>query len=89
VALETTVYHHWQYRLSNGRMKHYATSDRIPITISGGREAGYRGYTVKQRPFAGDWRVDVETGDGRVIGSVKFRVEEPTGEARPLKIMTY
>jgi hypothetical protein len=89
VALETTVYHHWQYRPANSRTKQFATSDRIPIAISGGREAGYRGYTVKQRLIPGDWRVDVETEDGRLIGRVKFRVEEPSDSPRPLKTIVY
>jgi DUF2914 family protein len=89
VALETTVYHHWQYRPANSRTKQFATSDRIPIAISGGREAGYRGYTVKQRLIPGDWRVDVETEDGRLVGRVKFRVEEPTNSPRPLKTLIY
>src|SRR5690606_9957513 len=55
VALNTTVYHHWQYRAASARGRGFATSDRIPITISGGREAGYRGYTVKSRVIPGDW----------------------------------
>ena len=85
VDLKTRIYHRWQYRPSgNGRAAGtYATTDRIPIAISGGREAGYRGYTVKQQVIPGDWRVDVETEDGRVIGRVKFAVEpgEPNGES--------
>jgi len=84
VDLRTRIYHRWQYRaLGNGRAAEaFATTDRIPIAISGGREAGYRGYTVKQQVIPGDWRVDVETEDGRVIGRVKFAVEagEPNGE---------
>jgi hypothetical protein len=88
VSLQTTIYHHWQYRPSKTKLKRYSTSDRIPINISGGREEGYRGYTVKQRLIPGDWRVDVETEDGRVIGRVKFAVEEP-GAPGPLKTMIY
>jgi hypothetical protein len=89
VALQTTIYHHWQYRPRKARLKRFTTSDRIAIAISGGREEGYRGYTVKQRLIPGDWRVDVETEDGRLIGRVKFRVEDPVAEPRPLKTIVY
>jgi hypothetical protein len=89
VALETTIYHHWQYRSASSRTKQFLTSDRIPISISGGREAGYRGYTVKQRLIPGDWRVDVETADGRVVGRVKFRVAQDTTTPESLETIVY
>jgi hypothetical protein len=72
VDLTTTIYHHWFYRTSEGRP--FAHADRIPLKISGGREGGYRAYSFKQRLDPGDWRVDVETEDGRVIGRVSVKV---------------
>ena len=86
VALHTTIFHRWQYRPDAGR--NFLMTDRIPIAIAGGRERGYRGYTVKQRVTPGDWRVDVETAEGRVIGRVSFRVEEPEGETSELDTIT-
>ncbi len=74
VDLRTTVYHRWQHR-ADGRSA-YATTDRIGFPIAGGRDEGYRGYTMKQRLMAGDWRVDVETADGRIIGRVRFTVTD-------------
>ena len=61
----------------------------IPIAIAGGRDKGYRGYTFKQRVMPGEWRVDVETAEGRVIGRVSFRVEEPEGETPELDTITH
>lgn len=87
VNLHTTVYHRWQYRPAAGR--NFSTTDRIALAISGGREGGYRGYTIKQRVMPGDWRVDAETAEGRIIGRVSFRVEEPDGETRALATITY
>jgi len=87
VTLHTTIFHRWQYQAHTGR--DFATTDRIPITIAGGREKGYRGYTVKQRVVPGDWRVDVETAEGSVIGRVSFRVEEPGGETPELETITH
>ncbi len=80
VSLRTTIYHRWQYRPPGAG--EFSTTDRIAFTIGGGREGGYRGYTTKQRVLPGDWRVDAETAEGRIIGRVSFRVEEP-GPAPP------
>ncbi|HLZ32411.1 MAG TPA: DUF2914 domain-containing protein [Nitrospira sp.] len=80
VALKTTVYHHWYFR-PNGS-KAFTHADKIPLNISGGREGGYRAYTFKQRLDPGDWRVDVEAEDGRIIGRVSVMVEKQ-GEATP------
>jgi hypothetical protein len=65
VSLNATVYHHWYFRPS--RELSFTHADRIPVRISGGREGGYRAYTFKRRLDPGDWRVDVETEDGRII----------------------
>lgn len=91
VDLKTTIYHRWQYRptATNGPARGFSTTDRIPITIAGGREGGYRGYTAKQRMLPGDWRVDVETEDGRIIGRVGFRVEEMNGPTPELETISY
>jgi hypothetical protein len=80
VALNTTVYHHWYFRANSD--KPFTHADKIPIKIAGGREGGYRAYTFKQRLDPGDWRVDVETEDGRIVGRVSVRVEEP-GDSQP------
>jgi hypothetical protein len=85
IDMRTTIYHRWQYRPPGGR---FSTTDRIAFTISGGREGGYRGYTTKQRVMPGDWRVDTETEEGRIIGRVSFRVEPP-GAAPQFDAITY
>ena len=87
VALDATVYHHWYFRPNSS--KPFAHADRIPIKISGGREGGYRAYTFKQRLDPGDWRVDVETEDGRIVGRVSVRVEERGEAPTALKTLSY
>lgn len=89
VALHTTVIHHWQYRPPGRADRSFVTTDRIPMTIAGGREGGYRGYTVKSRLDPGEWRVDAETSEGRVIGRVGFHVTEASGETGPLDAVEY
>ncbi len=87
VALKTTVYHHWYFRRDSS--KPYSHADKIPLQISGGREGGYRAYTFKQRLDPGDWRVDVETEDGRIIGRVTVRIEERADGAPSLRTVLY
>jgi len=89
VDLRTTIYHRWQYRPDRERAGAFMTADRIGFPISGGREEGYRGYTVKQRLVPGDWRVDVETADGRIIGRIAFSVTEPTGVPVETETLAY
>lgn len=87
VALKTTVYHHWYFRMHSN--KPFTHADRIPLKISGGREAGYRAYTFKQQLDAGDWRVDVEAEDGRIIGRVSVTVEERAEPQPSLATLVY
>ncbi|GJL54436.1 MAG: hypothetical protein NPIRA02_15680 [Nitrospirales bacterium] len=88
VTLETTVYHHWQHRPANTEDA-FSTTDRIPISISGGRERGYRSYTVKQRLDPGEWRVDVETEDGRIIGRVHFLATPMSFASQETRTITF
>ena len=50
----------------------WTVHDTIPIRIVGGREQGFRGYGVKANYQPGEWKVQVETLDGREIGRVYF-----------------
>jgi len=87
VALDTTVYHHWYFRSNSS--KPFSHADKIPIKISGGRDGGYRAYSFKQRLDPGDWRVDVETEDGRIVGRVSLRVEQQNDHPTALKTLSY
>jgi hypothetical protein len=87
VALNTTIYHHWYFRPNSS--KPFTHVDKIPLKISGGREGGYRAYTFKQRLDPGDWRVDVEAEDGRIIGRVSVMVVGHVSGQPTLKTLTY
>jgi len=49
---------------------------RISVAIAGGREDGFRFYTVKTVTRPGQWQVKILTGDDRSVGRVRFAVEE-------------
>lgn len=87
VDLKTTIYHHWFYRPNPD--KPFIPADKIPIKISGGREGGYRAYTFKQRLDPGDWRVDVETEDGRIIGRISVTVVAMADEPPNIRTVLY
>jgi hypothetical protein len=75
-ALETGVVHHWQRRSLSDDSPTWQTTDRIPYTVQGGRMRGYRGYTFKSNITPGEWRIDVKTTGGRMLGRVHFEVVE-------------
>jgi hypothetical protein len=64
------------YRYEGGaKGRGWVLQDTIPIKILGGREEGFRGYGVKGNYQPGQWKVHVETTDGREIGRIYFSVE--------------
>jgi hypothetical protein len=70
--LATTIYHEWQrYDDTSGR---WVTTNSFSYPIIGGRDGGYRGYSVKGDVTPGTWRVRVITTYGQVIGQVSFAV---------------
>lgn len=71
--LTFTVTHDWQHY--DPTEKRWVSSSRISFPVRGGRDNGYRGFSVKRNIFPGLWRVDVETAAGRVIGRSTFRVK--------------
>ena len=64
------IYMRWSEK--NPRTGRYDYSDRMALGISGGRGQGYRGYGSKSNYEPGQWRVEIETEDGRMIGAVPF-----------------
>ena len=54
----------------------------VAIAVTGGRESGFAGFAYKQNWRPGDWRVTVETADGREIGRRAFSVRDDADAAR-------
>lgn len=79
--LSTTIYHRWQYYDETNAA--WVTKDRLSFGMSGGRDAGYRGYSYKTGLQAGKWRVTVETARGQVVGRIPFTVAATEQEPRP------
>lgn len=73
-ALATTIRHKWQWY--DPTAKRWILKATVAYPIAGGREGGYRGYTTVFARDAGEWRVSVETVDGRHIAQIPFTVEQ-------------
>lgn len=74
VRLATPIVHRWQrYDDSSGK---WQTVAAVTFPISGGRDNGYRGYSMLSSITAGEWRVSVETQSGSVLGRERFNVVE-------------
>jgi len=70
--LSTDIFHRWEYY--DESTKKWVQHARIAYAIRGGREKGYRGYTLIRNHFEGTWRCRVETGRGQVVGMQKFEI---------------
>ena len=74
--LNVLVVDQWQHLDANGA---WVTTDRVPLTIVGGRDGGFRTYSEKTVGLApGHWRVNVLTTRGQVIGSIRFNLVAST-----------
>jgi len=70
----TTILHEWEYY--DEKTEHWVRSATFGFPITGGRDGGYRGFTLKESVEEGKWRVNVKTGDGKIIGRISFTVVE-------------
>ncbi len=69
-GLKTKLFHDWQLHTKRG----WVLQSRASFTVSGGRYNGFRGYTYKSNPVAGDWRVVIKTENEKTIAVHKFTV---------------
>lgn len=75
----------WAHHEASG----WASSDAVPLQVSGGKEEGYAGYSYKQNWRPGDWEVAVVTRDGREIGKRRFTVSaDPDADSEEHGLVT-
>jgi hypothetical protein len=72
-GIKTRLYHNWQ-RYDAG--KGWLTESRIGFNLAGGRDNGFRGYTFKKNIAFGEWRVKIETENGRTIAVHDFEIKK-------------
>ena len=74
--LKTDIYHKWEY-YDEGK-DDWIEHARMSYGIAGGRDKGFRGYTLIQNYTDGKWRCTVETGRGQVLGREVFEIDSQT-----------
>ncbi len=80
--LSAPIYHKWEYKNNS----EWEVRSRVSFPIFGGRDDGYRGFSVKTALTPGEWRCSVETAQGGLIGRIGFTVV--TESAPPLSQKT-
>ena len=70
--LSTTIIHDWEHY--NETTKNWEVKNSVAFAINGGRDKGYRGYSILDNVLTGKWRVNVKNG-GKLIGRVTFTIE--------------
>lgn len=73
-GLALTVFHVWErWDEESGE---WVETNRVPLSTKGGREGGFRTYSFKRSIQPGDWRVRVESEQGRVLSTLRVEVVE-------------
>lgn len=67
----TTILHEWEHYDENGEA--WVRSATFGFSMTGGRDGGYRGFTLMDNIDAGRWRVNVKT-DNQIIGRISFTI---------------
>jgi hypothetical protein len=77
-SLNITILHEWQhYDSTTGK---WITDSVISLPLIGGRDGGFRTYSLRSNLTPGKWRVNIKTEQGQTIGSLRFNIV-PTNTA--------
>ncbi len=83
--LNKEVAHRWKW--FSPHTNKWEIIDDIKFEITGGRDEGFRGYTVKSNVMEGLWKVDVITEEGLVLGIIDFEVVQDS-TLQPKRLVT-
>jgi hypothetical protein len=83
--LSTTITHEWQFK--EPTTGEWVDVSEVSFPIQGGRDGGYRGYTLEDVTVPGLWRVNVRTSDDRLIGKVTFTIQDVAARATTTEVI--
>jgi len=83
--LTEKIYHQWQ--MYSEKKSEWVTSDKRGYELRGGREGGYRGYTLKKNISPGEWRVNIITEDDLLLGTINFDIITDNARKRVWEII--
>jgi hypothetical protein len=85
VDLNLVVVHEWQHYSTT--KERWETVSKVNLSVRGGREDGFRTYSLRSNLEEGKWRVSVKTSSGQTIGVIRFtRVPVAVSPATEVKI---
>lgn len=70
--LNITIVHEWQHY--DEIQKKWETDRIINLPVIGGRDGGFRTYSMRSNLSTGKWRVNVKTERGQTIGVLRFNI---------------
>ncbi|MFA6177512.1 MAG: DUF2914 domain-containing protein [Candidatus Paceibacterota bacterium] len=70
--LNLTIIHEWQHY--DEVRKKWMTESTINLPVIGGRDGGFRTYSMRYGLDTGKWRVNVKTKQGQTIGVIRFKI---------------
>jgi len=70
--IEKSIFHRWKWH--NDNTDEWEIVEDIGYDITGGRDAGYRGYTFKNNVKQGLWKVEVITEEELILGVIDFEI---------------
>lgn len=70
-GLSTRLQHRWETLDSSGQWR---VSSQASFPLTGGRQGGFRGYSFKDNPAPGLWRVSLLSEGGRTLSVTEFQV---------------
>ena len=81
LSVDTEIKHVWQYYDTSTRK--WVTDETVDLSVAGGRDGGYRTYSIMQGLAPGKWRVNITTSSGQLIGRLSIDIvgvdtEQPT-----------
>jgi len=70
--LDITIIHEWQYYDTTNNK--WTTRAVIRLPVVGGRDGGFRTYSMISNTVYGKWRVNIKTELGQIIGRLRFNI---------------
>ncbi len=72
-GLRESIEHHWQLKNAEGDWTTIGPPYKNLIK-QGGRDGGWRTYSLKKNMSAGEWRIEVKTAKGRLLGRIPLEI---------------
>lgn len=74
--LDTTIIHQWEHY--DEATRKWIPGSRINLEVVGGRDGGFRTFSVRSDLAEGKWRVNILTQEGQLIGRLRFNIVNGT-----------